>query len=266
MTKDLANSFSLMSDNMLNPSCRTALPPVMQYHSFFFLLFHRFNQMWKRSMQAVPKETRRNRRSCSLRCLQGFMIKCAESQLGWIKFCWIMSLQMYWRNTEWIKAWLEEQQTSHWLEDRMEKNRTLWQNAGSVFLCLPSFLWHWRHCLYMIMKISHTDWLNKVSALCAVLKKRTCRNTTHYFTHFSTSFWPHFTSAWRAIWNPTHPSCKPPLDNTFTPKIWNGKWPLQDAQKTTEGEVASSFSKTNGCCSKDFRGCCLRCSTVRTGC
>lgn len=26
-------------------------------------------------------------------------------------------------------------------------------------------------------------------------------------------------SAWRAIWNPTCPSCKPPLDNTFTSKI-----------------------------------------------
>lgn len=90
-------------------------------------------------------------------------------------FCWVMSLQMYWRNSEWIKAWLEELQMWRWLEVRVEKNRTQWHNAGP--LCLLSFLWHWRHCLCVIMKISPlTDWLNKEPS--SVRKNQSHRNAT----------------------------------------------------------------------------------------
>lgn len=102
-----------------------------------------------------------------------WVYKCIDGTLNESKPDWKSNKRRIDWKTEWKKT-----------EDR---GRT-----QGLFLCLPSFLWHWRHCLYMIMKISLTDWLNKVSALCAVLKKKTCRNTTHYFTHFTTSFWPHF--------------------------------------------------------------------------
>lgn len=96
-----------------------------------------------------------------------------------------------------------------WLEDGMEKNRTERQNAESVSLFAFIFM-----ALASVFVQDHERIPHRVSEQSVPWAKE--NNMTHQYSVFYSFYYlilPRRQSSWRAMWIPTHPSCKPPWDN-----------------------------------------------------